>query len=127
MGENHNFCIYSYRGSYVSKKKSSLSALNDCDSVLFIVVFPIVMDLIIKAKHCLIFLILNSHFSYLLSTKHVMDVTIDYLPCTEYVKLHPQVFWHYALLGSVILTISTFFTGTVFITISGFQIIAELK
>ena len=56
-----------------------------------------------------------------------MDVTIDYLPCTEYVKLHPQVFWHYTLLGSVILTFSTFFTGTVFITFSGFQIIAELK
>ena len=53
------------------------------------------MDLLIKAKHCLIFFILNSHFSYLLSTKHVMeqDVTIDYLPCTEYVKLHPQQFF----------------------------------
>ena len=57
-----------------------------------------------------------------------MDVTIDYLTCTEYAKLHPQqFFWHYTLLGRVILTFSTFITGTVFITISGFQIIAELK
>ena len=38
-----------------------------------------------------------------------------------------KVFWHYTLLGSVILTFSTFITGTVFIIISGFQIIAELK
>ena len=56
-----------------------------------------------------------------------MDVTIDYLTFTEYVKLHlQQFFWHYTLLGCVILTFSTFFTGTVFIIISGFQIIAEL-
>ena len=76
----------------------------------------------------MILFISNSHFSYLLSTIHVMDVTIDYLTCTEYVKLRPQqFFWHYTLLGSVILTFSTFFTGTVFIIISGFQIIAELK
>ena len=85
------------------------------------------MDLLIKAKRCFDFFISYSHFSYLLSTIHVMDVTIDYLPCTEYVKLYPQVFWHYTLLGSVILTFSTFFTGTVFMTFSGFQIIAELK
>ena len=54
-----------------------------------------------------------------------MDVTIVYLTCTEYVKLHPQQFFGITLYV-VILTFSTFFTGTVFITISGFQIIAEL-
>ena len=64
------------------------------------------MDLLIKAKRCfdffisnfhfsyaLIFFISNFHFSYLLSTIHVMDVTIDYLACTEYVKLHLQQFF----------------------------------
>ena len=40
-----------------------------------------------------ILFISNSHFSYLLSTVHVMDVTIDYLTCTEYVKLCPQQFF----------------------------------
>ena len=86
------------------------------------------MDLLIKAKRCFdFFFISNSHFSYLLSTIHVMDVIIDYLTCTEYVKLHPQQFFGITLLGSVILTFSTFFTGTVFIIISRFQIIAELK
>ena len=75
----------------------------------------------------LFFFISNSHFSYLLFTIHVMAVTIDYLTCTEYVQVtSATVFWHYTLLGSVILTISTFFTGTVFIIISGFQVIAEL-
>ena len=51
------------------------------------------MDLSIKAKRCFDFFISNSHFSYLLSTIHVMDVTIDYLTCTEYVKLRPQQFF----------------------------------
>ena len=51
------------------------------------------MDLLIKAKRCFDFFIANSHFSYLLSTIHVMDVTIDYLTCTEYVKLRPQQFF----------------------------------
>ena len=51
------------------------------------------MDLLIKAKRCFYFFTSNSHFSYLLSTIHVMDVTNDYLTCTEYVKLHPQQFF----------------------------------
>ena len=52
-----------------------------------------------------------------------MDVTIDYLTCTEYVKLRPQQFFGITLYWAL----STFFTGTVFIIIFGFQIIAELK
>ena len=52
-----------------------------------------VMDLLIKAKRCFdFFIISNSHFSYLLSTIHVMGVTIDYVTCTEYFKLRPQHF-----------------------------------
>ena len=51
------------------------------------------MDSLIQAKPFFDFFISNSHFSYLLFTIHVMDVTIDYLTCTEYVKLHPQQFF----------------------------------
>ena len=39
LGENHIFCIYSYQGSYVSRKKSSLSALNDWDWILLLLYF----------------------------------------------------------------------------------------
>ena len=44
-------------------------------------VFPIIMDLLVQAKRCFDFFIFisKSHFSYLLFTIHVMDVTIDYL------------------------------------------------
>ena len=81
------------------------------------------MDLLIQPKRCFDFLfqilILAIFF-----TIHVMDVTIVYLTCTEYVKLHPQQFL--ALHFTVYSILFNIFTGTVFIIISGFQIIAEL-
>ena len=76
----------------------------------------------------MILFISNSHFNYLLTTIHVMDVTIDYLTCTEYVKLRPQQFFGIKLYWvALFYFFQHFFTGTVFIIISGFQIIAELK
>ena len=39
LGKTYNFRIYSYRESYVSRKKSSLSALNNWDSVLLLLYF----------------------------------------------------------------------------------------
>ena len=53
------------------------------------------MDVLIKAKRCFDFLlqILILAIFYLLSTIHIMDVTIDYLTCTEYIKLRPQQFF----------------------------------
>ena len=69
------------------------SALNDWDSVLLLLYFLSLWIYQLRLNAALIFFISNSHFSYLLSTIHVMDVTIDYLTCTEYVKLRPQQFF----------------------------------
>ena len=86
------------------------------------------MDLLIKAKRCFhfffFFQILILAIFYLQYMLWILPLTICHVQnMSSYIR---NSFWHYTLLGSVILTFSTFFTGTVFITISGFQIIAEL-